>query len=143
VTAVYYSLTCDANGPTSFSGRGSVDSLRRHNREHRCPPVPLRPARANTLQAAERAGVRILAMGNYAEAFGDIPEHWRRALSRYPTMHKLLSLRRFAAEPALDELNLPRLRHVPIRRRGQLAAAQPVPLVCPRRTRQHPQPLRL
>ncbi|MGO8882956.1 MAG: hypothetical protein ACLPUO_11170 [Streptosporangiaceae bacterium] len=104
MTAVYYSLTCDANGPHELQWTRSVDSLRRHNRDIDVTLCLYGPARANTLQAAERAGVRILAMGNYAEAFGDIPEHWRRALSRYPTMHKLLSLRRFAAEPALDEL---------------------------------------
>ncbi len=32
-------------------------------------------------------------MGEFAEALGDIPPHWREALSAFPTLHKLLSLR--------------------------------------------------
>ena len=93
MTTVYYSLTADADGTRERQWARSVQSLRRYN-----PAIPVvlclyGGARAATLATADEAGVRVVPMGEYPEALGDIPPHWRAALVSNPTLHKLLSLR--------------------------------------------------
>jgi hypothetical protein len=81
-----------------------VASLRRHNPDVSVVLCLYGGARAETLDAAAQAGVYIQQMGEYADALGDIPAHWRDALLTYPTLHKLLSLRGLVAADWLTRL---------------------------------------
>lgn len=91
--AVYYSLAADADGVRERQWAHSVASLRRHNPDVSVVLCLYGGARDETLDAADRARVYIQPLGEYADAFGDIPAHWRDALLTYPTLHKLFSLR--------------------------------------------------
>jgi hypothetical protein len=93
MVAVYYSLAADPSGTREWQWARSVESLRRYNRDVNLVLVLYGGARNEVMEIADRAGVQIIAMGEFAEALGDIPPHWREALSAFPTLHKLLSLR--------------------------------------------------
>ena len=101
---VYYSLTADSDGTRERQWARSVDSLRRHNTDVSVVLCLYGGARAETLDVASRAGVRIEPMGEYGDALGDIPAHWRNTLIINPTLHKLLSLRSLAASESLTRL---------------------------------------
>lgn len=94
---VYYSLAPDADGTRERQWARSVHSLRRHSADVQVVLCLYGGAREETFEAARAAGVHVQVMGSYAEALGDIPAHWRDALTSNPTLHKLLSLRSLAA----------------------------------------------
>jgi hypothetical protein len=91
--AVYYSLAADPSGVREWQLSRSVQSLRRYNPDVSVLLFLYGGARAELLDSADGAGVQIVPMGEFAEALGDIPPYWREALSTFPTLHKLLSLR--------------------------------------------------
>lgn len=102
MVSVYYSLVADADGRRERQWARSVQSLRRHN-DH--VPVFLclyGTARRETLAAADQAGVQVQRMGMFRDSLGDVPEHWRDALSTIPTLHKLTSLRTLQAGGSID-----------------------------------------
>lgn len=94
---MYYSLTADAEGVRERQWARSVRSLRRHNADIPVVLCLYGSARAATLEVARQAGVHVEPLGEYPAAFGDIPDHWRAALSSHPTLHKLLSVRSLAS----------------------------------------------
>jgi hypothetical protein len=110
VTVVYYSLLCDSSRDCDPPGRHerqwirSVTSLRRHNPDLTVALCLYGAAHSNTYETARRAGVEVCEMGSYSLALGEMPEHWRGVLAGYPTLHKLLSLRRLATIPVADRL---------------------------------------
>lgn len=91
--AVYYSLATDPSGTRERQWARSVESLRRYNQDVSVVLCLYGGARAEVIEAAGRVGVEIVPMGEFADALGDIPPHWRAALATFPTLHKLLSLR--------------------------------------------------
>jgi hypothetical protein len=91
--AVYYSLATDPSGTRERQWARSVESLRRYNQDISVVLCLYGGARAEVIEAAGRTGVEIVPMGEFADALGDIPPHWRAALATFPTLHKLLSLR--------------------------------------------------
>ncbi|HEX6521955.1 MAG TPA: hypothetical protein VF070_18405 [Streptosporangiaceae bacterium] len=93
MTTVYYSLTADADGTRERQWARSVQSLRRYNGSIPVVLCLYGGASAATFAVAVEAGVRVVSMGEYPAALGDIPPHWRAALVSNPTLHKLLSLR--------------------------------------------------
>jgi hypothetical protein len=104
MTAVYYSLVADADGRRERQWARSVGSLRRYNKDAAVVLCLYGWARPETFAAADGAHVHIQQMGELADAYGDVPAHWRAALSAFPHLHKLLSLRAFAAAESLDRL---------------------------------------
>jgi len=98
VIVVFYSLVADADGTRERQWIRSVRSLRQHNDQVRIILCLYGDARAQTLAAAGQAGVEVRRLGTFHDAFGDIPGHWRAALSTVPTLHKPLSLRSLAAD---------------------------------------------
>ena len=102
--AIYYSLAADPSGTREWQWARSVESLRRYNRDVSILLMLYGGARAEVVETADRAGVQILSMGKFADALGDIPPHWRAALSAFPTLHKLLSLRRLSSAGSFDHL---------------------------------------
>ena len=97
MTAVYYSLACDAEGVRERQWARGVRSLRWHNEEIDVVLCLYGGAGQETLELARSARVHVEPMGEYPDAFGDVPAHWRAALSTYPPLHKLLSLRRIVS----------------------------------------------
>lgn len=104
MTAVYYSLVADADGRRERQWARSVASLRRYNPDVSVVLCLYGGARPETFAVADRTAVHIQPMGELADAYGDVPAHWRAALSAFPHLHKLLSLALFASEPSLDRL---------------------------------------
>jgi hypothetical protein len=104
MTTVYYSLVADADGRRERQWARSVGSLRRYNQDVSVVLCLYGGARPETFAAAEGAGVHIQPMGELADAYGDVPAHWRAALSAFPTLHKILSLAVFGPAPSLDRL---------------------------------------
>lgn len=102
--AVYYSLVADGDGTRERQWARSVASLRQHNPGVAVVLCLYGRARDETFAAADRTGTHIRPMGEFADALGDIPGHWRAALSAVPTLHKLLSLRELVTEEALSRL---------------------------------------
>lgn len=82
--AIYYSLAADPSGTREWQWARSVESLRRYNRDVSILLMLYGGARAEVVETADRAGVQILPMGKFADALGDIPPHWRAALSAFP-----------------------------------------------------------
>lgn len=91
--AVYYSLATDPSGTRERQWTRSVESLRRYNPDVSVVLCLYGGARAEVIETAGRIGVEIVPMGEFPDALGDIPPHWRAALATFPTLHKLLSLR--------------------------------------------------
>ena len=142
--AVYYSLATDPSGTRERQWARSVESLRRYNQDVSVVLCLYGGARAEVIETAGRTGVEIIPMGEFADALGDIPPHWRAALATFPTLHKLLSLRGLLPRGVADQAHLPRLRYLFLRRRGQPChQVRKLRLVCPRGTRQQPQPSRI
>jgi hypothetical protein len=104
MTTVYYSLVADADGTRERQWARSVGSLRRYNQDIGVVLCLYGGARPETFAAAEGAGVHIQPMGELADAYGDVPAHWRAALLAFPHLHKLLSLAVFGSAPSLDRL---------------------------------------
>jgi hypothetical protein len=102
--AVYYSLAADPSGTREWQWGRSVQSLRRYNPDVCVLLFLYGGARAELVDIADRTGVQIVPMGEFAGALGDIPSHWRDALSRFPTLHKLLSLRGLRAAGSFGQL---------------------------------------
>lgn len=102
--AVYYSLSTDPSGTREWQWARSVQSLRRYNQDVSVLLFLYGGARAGLVDAADRAGVQIMPMGEFAAALGDIPSHWREALSIIPCLHKLLSLRGLPAAGSFSHL---------------------------------------
>jgi hypothetical protein len=101
---VYYSLAADPSGIREWQWTRSVRSLRRYNPDVSVVLFLYGGARAELVDTADRAGVQIVPMGEFAEALGDIPSHWRDALSAFPTLHKLLSLRGLSSAGSFSHL---------------------------------------
>ena len=104
MTTVYYSLVADADGRRERQWARSVGTLRQYNRDVTVVLCLYGGARPETFAAAGEADVHIQSMGELAEAYGDVPAHWRAALLAFPHLHKLLSLRAFASDRSLDRL---------------------------------------
>lgn len=102
--AVYYSLAADPSGIREWQWTRSVQSLRRYNRDVSVLLFLYGGARAELMDIADRAGVQIVSMGEFAEALGDIPWHWRDSLCTFPTLHKLLSLRGLPSADSFSRL---------------------------------------
>jgi hypothetical protein len=102
--AVYYSLATDPSGTRERQWARSVASLRRYNQDVSVVLCLYGGARAEVIETAARADVEIIPMGEFADALGDIPPHWRAALATFPTLHKLLSLRGLLPAEALTRL---------------------------------------
>lgn len=102
--AVYYSLVADTDGTRERQWARSVQSLRRFNTDLRVVLCLYGGARPETIAAANRVNVHVQQMGEFSHAFGDVPAHWREALSRIPTLHKLLSLRALAGNNLITRL---------------------------------------
>jgi hypothetical protein len=100
--AVYYSLSFDPSAVRDWQWARSVESLRRYNQDVTIVLFLYGGARPEIMDVAGRAGVQVVPMGEFAEALGDIPPHWREALAAFPTFHKLLSLRGL---PAADSFS--------------------------------------
>ena len=101
---IYYSLLADADGTCERQWARSVQSLRRYNRDVTVVLCLYGIARRETFAAADREGVHVRPMGEFADALGDVPGHWRDALSAVPTLHKLLSLRDLVDTNSLSRL---------------------------------------
>ena len=95
--AIYYSLLCDPIGRYERQWARSVASLRRHDPDTQIVLCLYGAATPETVNVARARRVQLVPMGSYSSAFGDIPPHWARALSSFPTLHKLLSLRAVCA----------------------------------------------
>jgi hypothetical protein len=93
VTLAYYSLLCDPHGVHERQWARSVRSLRRHNPDLDVALCLYGEARPETLATADRWRVEVVRLGEYGRALGDLPAHWRAALTANPTLHKLPSLR--------------------------------------------------
>src|SRR5712692_9913877 len=102
--AAYYSLATDPSGTRERQWALSVESLRRYNQDVSVVLCQYGGARPEVIETASRAGVEIIPMGEFTDALGDIPPHWRSALATIPTLHKLLSLRRLLAAESLTRL---------------------------------------
>ena len=102
--AVYYSLATDPSGTRERQWARSVESLRRYNQDVSVVLCLYGGARAEVIETARRTGVEIIPMGEFADALGDIPPHWRAALATFPTLHKLLSLRGLLPAESLTRL---------------------------------------
>lgn len=100
----YYSLLPDADGACERQWARSVQSLRKYNRDVSVVLCLYGIARPETMAVADREGVRVQPMGEFANALGDVPRHWRDALSAIPTLHKLLSLRNLVGTNHLSRL---------------------------------------
>lgn len=101
---IYYSLLADADGTCERQWARSVQSLRKYNRDVTVVLCLYGIARRETFAAADREGVHVRPMGEFADALGDVPRHWRDALSAVPTLHKLLSLRNLVDTNSLSRL---------------------------------------
>jgi hypothetical protein len=101
---VYYSIAADPQGIRERQWALSVRSLRRHNPDINVVLCLYGEASQETLAAARAADVHVLLMGELVGALGDVPRHWRDALSANRTLHKLLSLRGLLASDGLARL---------------------------------------
>lgn len=90
---VYYSLACLGRGNSERRWTRSVQSLRKHNESVEVVLFVYGTPSAHTLAVAESCAVDVRWCGDYTSSFCDVPTHWATALSRYPTLHKFLSLR--------------------------------------------------
>jgi hypothetical protein len=104
MTIIYYSLVADADGRHERQLARSVGSLRRYNPDVSVVLCLYGGARPETYAAADGADVHIQPMGELADAYGDVPTHWRAALSTFPHLHKLMSLGVFGSAQSLDRL---------------------------------------
>jgi hypothetical protein len=102
--AVYYSLVAGADGTRERQWARSVQSLRRFNSDVCVVLCLYGGAQPETIAAANRANVHVQQMGEFSHAFGDVPAYWRHALSRIPTLHKLLSLRALVSNNLVTRL---------------------------------------
>src|SRR5207244_1248955 len=89
----------DHDGVREHQWVRSVCSLRRHNSNVDVVLCLYGGARPETLDVARRSSVHVERMGDYAAALGDLPTHWRAALSTYPPLQKFVSLCHFASTP--------------------------------------------
>jgi hypothetical protein len=89
---VYYSLVAIEGGPSERQWVHSARSLRQYNRSI---PVYLFVYNApgyETLIEADRLNVFVVLRGDYRDCFAGLPPVTAAALSRFPTLHKFLSL---------------------------------------------------
>jgi hypothetical protein len=104
MVVIYYSLIPEADGTCERQWARSVQSLRTYNRNVAVVLCLYGSARRETFAAANRADIGVQPMGEFIDAFGDVPRHWRDALSILPTLHKLLSLRKLVETNSLTRL---------------------------------------
>ena len=102
--AVFYVLAPDPDGAQERRWIRSVQSLRRHNSDVSVVLCLYGRPHPETVETARSAGVQVQPMGEFADALGDIPKHWRYALSRNPSLIKLLALRAFTSAHELTRL---------------------------------------